>query len=351
MPETPVALTTRTHETARHTTGFLEAGPADGPLLFLLHGWPGIGLMWRTQLEALAAEGWHCIAPDMRGYGRSSVPEATDAYRMAESVADMVELHDGLGGAPAVWVGHDWGSIVVGALAAHAPERVRGAVFVSWAYFPESNALTTLVPLVDRAVYPADRYPDGQWDYSRWYTTHFDQAVADLEADPEASLAGIFRAGDPAAVGTVAPSATVSRDGGRFGSAHRAPATDPDPALWPSADFAVLADAFARNGFRGPCAWYTNDDANRAYAAAAPGRGRLAMPVLFVNGSWDLICSIEGNAQGDPMRAACADLTVTSLPAGHWLPLERGDELVDQLRTWLRATGLDGAAPNGSEVP
>jgi pimeloyl-ACP methyl ester carboxylesterase len=62
--------------------------------------------------------------------------------------------------------------------------------------------------------------------------------------------------------------------------------------------------------------------------------------VLFINGEWDAICTITGNRQGDPMRAACADLTVVSIPAGHWLPLERKAEHVQAIRTWLRSKSL-----------
>ena len=127
---------------------------------------------------------------------------------------------------------------------------------------------------------------------------------------------------------------------GRFGSAHRAPPTPADPALWPPDDFDVLVQAFAARGFRGPCAWYTNDDANTAYARTAPNGGHLSQPVLFVNGEWDPICSITGNRQGDPMRAACADLTVTNLTGGHWLPVECKDELTETIRSWLRSKDL-----------
>ncbi len=102
----------------------------------------------------------------------------------------------------------------------------------------------------------------------------------------------------------------------------------------------MLVQAFKAHGFRAPCAWYLNDDANIAYARKAPNGGRLSQPVLFVNGDLDQICSITGNRHGDPMRAACADLTVTSLPAGHWLPLERKAELVQAIRTWLQTKNL-----------
>ena len=308
--------------------------------MIFLHGWPGIGMLWRAQMEAFAADGWHCVAPDLRGYGGSSAPATSDAYTIEEVVADMAEVHDHLGGKPAIWVGHDWGSPVAGALAAHEPGRSRGVVLVSLAYFPDAFALPTLVPLVDRTIYPADEYPDGQWDYYRYYTTHFEAAVADLDADPAASLGSIYRPGNRATIGKVSPTAMVTRNAGRFGAAHRASPTQAHPDLWPLADFDLLVQAFQAQGFGPVCAWYLNGDANIAYARKAPDGGRLSQPVLFVDGDWDAICSINGNRQGDPMRAACADLTVTSVPAGHWLPLERKSELIQAIRTWLQSKGL-----------
>lgn len=102
----------------------------------------------------------------------------------------------------------------------------------------------------------------------------------------------------------------------------------------------MLVKTFKARGFRPSCAWYLNDDANIAYARSAPNGGRLSQPVLFVNGDYDQICTITGNRQGDPMRAACADLTVTSMPSGHWLPLERKTELIQAIRTWLQSKKL-----------
>jgi pimeloyl-ACP methyl ester carboxylesterase len=333
-------LVSRTFSTPRQTTHFLECGPGSGPLMIFLHGWPEISLIWRAQMDAFAADGWHCVAPDMRGYGASFVPAPNDAYTNEQIVADMAELHDHLGGKPAIWVGHDWGSVVASSLVAHEPQRSHGVVLISVPYFPDANALPTLVPLVDRSIYPANQYPDGQWDYYRYYTTHFESAVADLDADKAASLASIFRRGDPASVGKPSPNATVTRHGGRFGATHRAPPTPPDPALWPSADFDALVQAFNAHGFRPPCAWYLNDDANVAYARKAPNGGRISQPVLFVNGDLDAINTIEGNHYGDPMRAACPDLTVTSLHGAHWLPLECKAELIQAIRTWLRTKGF-----------
>jgi pimeloyl-ACP methyl ester carboxylesterase len=330
----------RYFSSARHTIHYWEAGPADGPLMIFLHGWPGIGLMWRAQLEAFASEGWRCIAPDMRGYGRSSVPDGSAAYALKEIVDDLVELHDHLGAQPAIWVGHDLGSPVAGALAAHHPERSRGVVLVSVPYMPEGFALATLVPLVDREIYSADEYPDGQWDYYRFYLTHFEETVADFNADIAAALAVIYRGGDAEAIGKVFRSALVTRNGGWFGTAHRAPSVPRDTALWPPADFDALVEVFRVTGFRSGNAWYLNDTANIAYAHAAPGAGRLRQPVLFVNGDFDAICDITRTRLGEPMRSTCHDLSVTNLPAGHWLPLEYKTELIQAVRFWLEAKAL-----------
>jgi pimeloyl-ACP methyl ester carboxylesterase len=330
----------RIFSSLRHTTRYLEGGPVDGPLMIFLHGWPEISLMWRLQMEAFASEGWRCVAPDMRGYGGSSAPTAPEAYTLNAIVDDMVELHDHLGARPAIWVGHDWGSPVAGALAAHHAARSRGVVLVSVPYLPESFALPVLLPLIDRQLYPIDKYPDGQWDYYRYYLTHFDETVSDMEADIPATLASMFRRGDPASAGKVSASALLTQRGGRYGSAHRAPSTAPDLTLWPPADFDALVEAFCTTGFRPANAWYLNGTANIAYAHSAPAGGRLSQPVLFVNSDYDAICDINRSHLGEPMRNSCKDLFVTNVPAGHWLPLESKTELVRAIQSWLKAKNL-----------
>ncbi|MBB3447294.1 alpha/beta hydrolase [Rhizobium sp. BK512] len=335
-------LSSHIFTSARQHTHYLESGPSDGPLMIFVHGWPGIGLLWRAQMEAFAANGWHCIAPDLRGFGGSFAPSDSAGYSIEEIVRDLCELHDHLGGTPAIWVGHDWGSIAVGALAAHEGQRCRAAALVSWAYFPASNDLGTLTNLVDRRIYPQDRYPDGQWDYYRYYTTHFEAAVVDLDADIPASLASIFQPGDPKTVGKVSATATVTAKGGRFGARHRAPPTPPDTSLWPADDFETLVDAYKRRGFRSSCELYRNGAANAAYARLAPSGGRLSQPVLFLNGEYDQICTIIDNRQGDPMREACANLTVTNMSAGHWLPLELKQGATSAIRSWIDGEKLLG---------
>jgi pimeloyl-ACP methyl ester carboxylesterase len=330
-----VKLVDHSFQSPRHITRYWEAGPVDGPLMIFLHGWPQLGIVWRAQMQAFAADGWRCIAPDMRGYGGSSAPTASGAYALSEIVRDMVELHDSLGGGPAIWAGHELGGPVVGALSAHHPERCRGLVLVSVPYFPDGFTLDNLLQLVDRDLYPADQYPDAQWDYYRFYVAHFEQTVSDFDADVRASLSAIFRPGDPASREKPYRSALVSRNGGWFGSAHRAPSSTPDATLWSPVDFEALVSAFIVTSFRPANAWYLNDEANVAYARLARGGGHLRVPVLFVNGQFDGLCDIERGVIGDPMRQACMNLSVTSLASGHWLPLERKSELVDAIGSWI----------------
>jgi pimeloyl-ACP methyl ester carboxylesterase len=321
-------------ETERHRTTFLEAGPGDGPLMIFLHGWPEMGLVWRAQLEHFAAAGWRCLAPDMRGYGGSSVPAATDAYALREIVADMLELDDALGGAPAVWVGHDWGSPVAWSLAAHHAERCRAVASLCVPYASRGFALENLLPLVDRDLYPPAAFPDGQWSYYRFYTMAFEQA-ADFEADVAATVALLYRAGSPTAVGRPARSASVVANGGWFGAARRAAIVPRDTLLLSDADFDAVVAALSANGFRGPDSWYVNDAANVTYAAEAPDR--LAMPVLLVHAGWDTTCDTVHSRLADPMRADCADLTEVTIDAGHDVMLERPAEVNAALETWLAA--------------
>ncbi|HSE02836.1 MAG TPA: alpha/beta hydrolase, partial [Methylomirabilota bacterium] len=112
--------------TDRHTTFYLEAGAPDGPLIVFVHGWPELSLSWRHQLPCFADLGFRAVAPDMRGYGRSSVYPRHEDYALEHAVRDMIELLDALGLEKAVWVGHDWGSPVVWSLASHHPERCWG---------------------------------------------------------------------------------------------------------------------------------------------------------------------------------------------------------------------------------
>ncbi len=320
--------------TARHRTAWIEAGPADGPLMLLLHGWPELGVVWRAQIEHFAAAGWRCVAPDMRGYGGSSVPGSTAAYAVRELVGDMVELHEALGGRPALWIGHDWGSAVAWAMASHHPARCRGVVNLCVPYLARGLALATLLPLVDRALYPADRYPVGQWDYWLFYREHFARAAREFEADVAATLSALYRAARPAVAGTPAFSADLRARGGWFGASGRAPAMPRDETVLHRDDFDELVAAFRSTGFSGADAWYMNDAANLAYAAEAPDFGRLTLPALFLHAEHDVVCDTVRGRLAEPMREDCADLSEVTIDGGHALMLERPEAVNRAIAEW-----------------
>jgi pimeloyl-ACP methyl ester carboxylesterase len=118
-----VQITEHTVTTGTHTTSYLAAGPEDGPLVIFVHGWPELSLSWRHQLPALAALGFRAVAPDLRGYGRSSVYQRHEDYAQSLIVGDMLDLLSALGRQRAVWVGHDWGCPTVWNIASHHPEN------------------------------------------------------------------------------------------------------------------------------------------------------------------------------------------------------------------------------------
>ena len=103
----------------------------DGPPVLLLHGFPDSARLWRHQVRALTQSGFRAIAPDLRGFGDSDKPDAVDAYRVGQSVGDVVAILDALHIEQAHVVGHDWGAGVAWATALMAPGRVNRLVVLS----------------------------------------------------------------------------------------------------------------------------------------------------------------------------------------------------------------------------
>lgn len=321
-------------QTRRHRTVWIEAGPPDGPMMIFIHGWPELGLLWQRQLRHFAALGWRCVAPDMRGYGGSSVPGDVTSYTIREITADMIELHDALGGTPAVWVGHDWGAPIAWSVASHHPDRCRSVVGLSIPYLARGFALPNLVPLVDRSLYPEAQYPVGQWDYWLFYRERFGEAARIIEADIPATLSALYQPGSPAGVGKPAITADVRAKGGWFGQDPLPPA-DPSSTILAEDEFAALVDAFTATGFSGAGAWYLNDPENIAFAREALDFGRLSLPVLFLHGAWDTVCETARGRLAEPLRADCIDLTEATIAAGHMLMVEQPDAVNHAIETWL----------------
>jgi soluble epoxide hydrolase / lipid-phosphate phosphatase len=322
-----------TTKTNRHTTFYLGAGPENGPLIMFLHGWPELSLSWRHQLPALAALGFRAIAPDMRGYGRSSVHPNSSDYAQELIVQDMLELLDSTGRKRAVWVGHDWGSPVVWNIASHHPDRCDAVANLCVPYYTIERGLDHLITLVDRKVYPEAEYPAGNWDYMRYYEENFAEAIAPMDANVYKFLKFAFRNGDPAGEGKPSPTATARRNHGMLGSVI--PDVPRDADIVSEEDLSVYASALERNGFFGPASWYLNHRANEEYAKRACNDGRLDMPVLFLNARYDYVCESTHSRLAEPMRKYCRNLTEETLRTGHRMAQEKPAEVNAALFKWL----------------
>jgi pimeloyl-ACP methyl ester carboxylesterase len=322
-------------KTSRHTSFYLACGARDAPPIIFVHGWPELSISWRHQLPCFAALGFRAIAPDMRGYGRSTVHPEPANYALEQIVADMIELLDGLGHEKAIWVGHDWGSPVVWNIASHFPQRCHGVTNLCVPYFPKGFTTDSLLDLIDRAIYPQADFPFGQWEYQLFYRENFDKARAAFEANVTATVKALFRKGDPAGKGKPSRTAFVRRDGGWFGGRPEAPDLPLDTDMLTEVELCTYVASLTRNGFSGPNSWYINPDANRAYQDASVNDGRLDMPVLFLHGEYDYTCQTVGSRLADPMRQACADLTEVVIRTGHWMAQENPVAVNAALARWI----------------
>ncbi len=103
----------------------IAAGPANGDLVLLLHGFPQTAQAWNGGVEALGAAGWRAVAPDLRGFAAKALPEAVSRYSQERIRADVFAIADQLGAGQFHLVGHDLGGIVAWDLACRYPDRIR----------------------------------------------------------------------------------------------------------------------------------------------------------------------------------------------------------------------------------
>ena len=160
----------------------LEAGPPDGPVVILTHGFPELAYSWRHQIPALAKAGYRVIAPDQRGYGGSTRPEAIEAYDIAELTGDVVGLLDYAGAERGALVGHDWGAVVAWSTPLLHPDRVAAVAGLA-------------VPPVPRPLTPVTEALRRIFGDNFFYMLYFQQpgvADAEMDADPRRSLRGCW---------------------------------------------------------------------------------------------------------------------------------------------------------------
>ena len=299
----------------------LEAGDAGAPVVVLAHGFPESSWSWRHQLAPLAAAGWHVLAPDQRGYGRSTEFARVEDYGIEQLSGDLLNLASAVGSDDAVYMGHDWGALIVWDLARLHPARCRGIVGLS-------------VPLVQWPAPPTQLMKAAYGDRF-FYILYFqrpNEAETEMEADVRrtmhtklwgASGEGFAPRGDaPPMEGT--------------GVLTQAPVPPALPWLWlTEADLDHYVDDFTASGFFGPISYYRNLDANYALPHAL-GAERLTMPTAFVAGSKDVVLVMDP-AGVERMAASLPDFRGATIidGAGHWVQQEAPDATTAALLAFL----------------
>jgi pimeloyl-ACP methyl ester carboxylesterase len=294
-----------------------------GPLVLLVHGFPECWYSWRHQLPALAAAGYRAVAIDVRGYGRSSRPEDTAAYRMLELVEDNVAVVHALGERTAVIVGHDWGATIAADSALVRPDVFRAVGLLSVPYAPRGGPRPTEV----------FARMGGEEEFYVGYFQEPGRAEAEIEPDVRGWLAGFYAA---LSADTMPPADApdphfVSRGGtlrDRFPTGRL-------PAWLSEDDLDVYAGEFERTGMSGALGRYRNMDRDWADLADFDG-APITQPSVFAGGALDASTTWMADA---------IEAYPTTLPGlvsshlldgcGHWIQQERHEEVNAILTGWL----------------
>ncbi|HEX5068561.1 MAG TPA: alpha/beta hydrolase, partial [Myxococcota bacterium] len=280
------------------------------------------------QLTALAAAGYHAVAPDMRGYGRTSAPAPIDAYTMMHLVGDMTGLVSALGEKRAVIVGHDWGSLVAWNAALLRPDIFRAVCGMSVPFLPR----LPIRPLAMMKAMAGERF---------FYILYFQEpGKAEAELDPRARE--MMRGMLYTASGSIDPAklrrAAELPKSAKFLDAMTQPEKLPD---WlREEDLEVYVAEFERTGFRGGLNWYRNFDRNWELLAPFSDR-RITVPALFVGGLRDaVVTGPELSGEGPAVKmlgSFCDDLRAKVLieGAGHWNQQEAPEQTNTALLEFL----------------
>jgi pimeloyl-ACP methyl ester carboxylesterase len=269
------------------------AGPPDGPLAVLLHGFPECWYSWRHQIAALAHAGYRVAAPDQRGYNLSDRPAGVQSYQIDRLTADVYGLVRALGRARAVIVGHDWGGVVAWRFAMDYPDVVDRLVVMN-APHPVAFARELRRSWAQRV--------------KSWYVAFFQLPwlpEALLSLSPMSSARLFFRR-------------TVVR-----------------PSAFSEADLQVMATALAQPGaLQAMIHWY------RASFRFAPARRTQAIqaPTLLIWAEDDVALD-KSLTYGLEKRVS--NLAVHYIPhCGHWVQNEAPDEVNAQMLAFLGTPSL-----------
>ena len=299
-----------------------EAG--EGPLVLLLHGFPESWYSWRHQFAPIAEAGYHVVAPDMRGYGKSDKPHEITAYTQVEVRKDIIGLIEALGYDEAVVIGHDWGAPTAWACALHHPDKVRAVGALSVPFMPRS-------PVPPMAA--MREMFKGQFFYQLYF---FEPGVAEaeFEADIRTALKKfLVMAGGETDLTTLP---AKGPDDDMFSSL-------PDPVTLPSwlseADLDFYTKEFEGSGMRGPLNYYRNHDLTWELTKDAPEY--IDQPAFFIAGLNDGVIMMAAAAL-EAMPTYVRDLRFTEMipGIGHWTQQEAPEAVNESILKFLKE--LDG---------
>jgi pimeloyl-ACP methyl ester carboxylesterase len=285
-----------------------------GPLVLLLHGWPESWYSWRHQLPALAAAGFHAVAPDMRGYGKTDRPAAVEDYDIQHLTADIVGIIDALGEKTAVVVGHDWGAIVAWNCVLLHGSRFTGLVAMSVPY--GGRPAESIIDTLKRA--HADNF---------FYILYFQEpgaAEKEFDADPRGILSRLYLSPDSPRE----PRTLTDPKRAAGGWIPRLGAPKSLPGWLTQADLDYFVGEFTTAGFRGGINYYRNFTRNWQTTPHLAGV-KISQPVLFIAGEKDIVIRGASAEQLTAfMKPAVTDLRGVKLfpGAGHWIQQERPEE-------------------------
>jgi pimeloyl-ACP methyl ester carboxylesterase len=289
----------------------------EGPAVLFCHGFPDTSYTWRSQMKEVASAGYRAIAPDMRGYGRSSAPAEAALYTPLHTAGDLVGLLDALNVSSAVIVGHDWGATHAWNAALMRPDRFKAAFCLSVPYIPRG----------DLSIFERMRNSGHQGDFYM-----FDQIRPDADriwADAAVTIPGVLYWASGSA-----PAETRWSPMNPARSLHR-----PAPGLlppWAEQDYVTHNIAeFQRTGFHGALNYYRAAEAYFYLSGAWKG-AKITQPSFYIAGKADGLGALYPPVE--KLRAGLPGL-VGSLEidhVGHWVQHEASAEVSDQLVKFLR---------------
>ena len=294
----------------------------EGQPVVLLHGFPELAFSWRYQLPALAAASYRAIAPDLRGYGQTDKPEGVGQYTMQKLVADVCGLLDALEIERAIFVAHDWGSLLAWQLALLKPERMAGLAALNIPFFPRPP----VEPIAAMRAMLGDDF----------YIVNFqdsDQADRKCAENP----AWVFEMMMRRKVISRERFDTLPKEMKSFSllaALGRRELTG-EKLLSPE-EAQVYVEAFTAGGFTAPINWYRNWTHN--WETTAEVEQIVTVPTLFIGAIDDVIIPPE---RIEMMKPCIKDLQIHMLEdCGHWSQQEKPDEVNALLLDWCNNLGL-----------